>query len=333
MQIVDPYDFVNQHVQGGNVCFLGHGDLRNDYIDQISYRIAYLMLSRKFKKIVTEGNVKRFRVGGTVGVINIDKEYLHSIISLEDIPEGDSYDYFKKLVADRLKNVLDTDVDCFISVGGGVFHDSYDSIALHRLAEMQFYLDKNVPVGVFPISAYFSNKKLLTIFTNVIRQCKFVMVRDAFTYKWLLSIGVDNVVLSWDLPLLETPHKPLQEYSGRIGVILTIDRISSKGFENLLEKNNKKMMFFSTSPRKDERRLRYAASECGGEHVYASSPDHLMDLISSCSAIVSDKYGGIILSVLHGIPVIPLCGKDHSSRGFLEMLSEFNFLSPLEIRK
>lgn len=331
MNIQDPFDLIQTLLPDGKKVFLSHNDLRSDYGDHSIFRIAYIILAGKYSTVITEGNVKKFDIGYGKDSVNIDREYLHSVFDLDEIPDSESFEYFENIVNERLPSLDLPDVDLYVGRGGGYFFDNYDWISLHRLAEMLYYANKGVPVGLFPSTVFFNNKKLLNIFKGVAKKCKFIIAREPITYSWLANYCdlKDNIHLSWDLGLLETPKE--SEKTGKIGVILTTDKIQTKSFEQFIERNNN-LLFFSTAPKKDERRLRYSTVETGGEYKYILSLDDLLLTINSCSAVVSDRYHGVVFSYLQNTPVFPLKERLAKTRGFLEMVKFYKPLTPLEKR-
>lgn len=332
MNIHDPYELLQTLIPEGNKVFFSHNDLRGDYGDHSIFRMAYQLLSRRFKNIFVEGNVKSIDLGYNKGPISLDKEYLHSLFDLEEMPESKTFDTFEALVRERLKDSdFPQDVDMYVGRGGGYLFDSYDWISLHRMAEMLYYINKGVPVGLLPSTIYFADKKLLNLFLGVAKKCKFIVAREPITYSWLTEVcGLrDNVYLAWDLSLLETPKEVPKE--GKIGVILTTDKVQTKDFEKYIEKNPN-LIFFSTSPKKDERRLRYSAVETGGEYRYILGIDHLLSVIGTCDAVITDRYHGIVFSYLESVPVFALKDRLAKSRGFLEMARYYKPLLPLEHR-
>lgn len=331
MVINDPFELLEKLVPSGDRVFLSHNDLRGDYGDHSIFRMAYLTLARKFKAIITEGNVKSIDIGYGKGTVSIDKEYLHSIFDLDELPESGTFECFKSLVQERLHEKDFPQVDLYVGRGGGYLFDAYDWISLHRFAEMLHYLNRGIPVGLFPSTIYYNNKKLLNIFVEIAKQCQFIIAREPDTYTWLKSVcGLqDNVHISWDLSLLETPKKAGKE--GKIGVILTTDKVQTKDFENFLEKNPN-LLFFSTSPKKDERRLRYSSVETGGEYRYVLGVDHLLTTISCCDIVISDRFHGVVFSLLEEVPIVPLKDRMARSKSFLDMSRFYKPLVPLENR-
>lgn len=318
LEIRDPYDILKSIPEYKSI-FLSHGDLRGDYGDQIVFSVAYRLLKCKTENIITSGNVKNFDLG-TNSIIPVDQEYLHGILSLEDIPEYKAYESFRNLVHTRLSDVGLPKVDAYFGRGGSYFYDTNDWLTLHRLAEMLYYAESGIPVYMFPFSAFYKNAKLLDIFVNVARQCKLLMIRDPMTYKWMESLGFkDNIVQSYDLIFLENPA--VVESKSNIGIVLTSDLYTTKNFENYLE-TDVDIVVFSTSPKRDEKRSRYIATQTRGVYRYVNSISDLLSTVASCSTIVTDKYYGLALAMLHDIPCVCLKSRSQMMGGLLTMKKE-----------
>jgi len=200
-----------------------------------------------------------------------------------------------------------------IIVAGGEMDVPYSMLDIH------YYLrkhSKHLPVCYGPISIP-EKPQYIDFLKSRFAEIEEVAIRDPISLQWLQGHAIENVRLVPDCAFLAYRTPEPKSCSGHIGLCLhsrwgydrSLDKLVLM-LADLLRKRNQKLLIFATNLHEDFRVINHMYellkfNPCV-EFSLPESAEKLGELVNGLDLTISDRLHALIVSMLHGTPVLPL---------------------------
>lgn len=228
----------------------------------------------------------------------------------------------------RLKQAI-SDSDVVVFCAGGLLADHLVNYLPERLVQLYLAHRMGKPVAIANYSLALDKPQHRTLAAPVLRAMDVHLVREPRSSEALVALGVerDRIIKSMDSAfVLRAP--PAKECQGlRIGVMIRGDRkVEFSAWAELLTQLKRRtgaqihylQNCFKYDPPVRTRLGTLCELDDDGE--FRDLPAAMGEL-ASMQLVITDRYHGLVFSMLSGVGLVALTGTTHKTRGLLEAVS------------